>query len=169
MMVAVEELLQGLDRLVGGGDGGDIEAVIVTGEAAAGIVLLDRHLGAGDAGVLGLLVEPRGRPRMLDHLAEIADLERGQGRRLRHLDHHAAVFFLAWRGGACRVRRGGILSPGRQRCRREEEDDDGKLPEKAAEERGGGLHGMGPNGARKLRYQLVWARLWHVPAGLAQG
>ena len=80
VMVAVEEFLQRLDRLVGRGHGADVEAVVVAGEAAAGIVLLDGHLGPGDPGVLGLDIEPRGGPGMLDHLAEITDLERSQSR-----------------------------------------------------------------------------------------
>ena len=52
----------------------------MAGEAAAGIVLLDGHLGPGDPGVLGLDIKSRGGPGMLDHLAEITDLERSQSR-----------------------------------------------------------------------------------------
>ena len=45
----------------------------MAGEAAAGIVLLDRHLGAGNACVFRLDVEARGGARTLADLAEIAD------------------------------------------------------------------------------------------------
>ena len=45
----------------------------MAGEPAAGIVLIDGHLGSGDAGVFGLDIETRGGPRVLAHLADIAD------------------------------------------------------------------------------------------------
>jgi hypothetical protein len=109
MMTGLEEFLQGGDRLLRRGDGADIEAVGVAGEPAAGIVLLDGHLGSGDAGVVGLLVETRGGPWVLAHLADIADGKRGERRRLRQLNHDAAVAL--WRGpGAVRGRGGSLLS-----------------------------------------------------------
>ena len=97
-MPAVIELLHRLDRIFGRGDGADIETVEIAKETAAGIVLLDRHLGSGNARVLWLDIETRRGERMLDHLADVADRHRAQRRRLLHRHHEAAFAFFAKTG-----------------------------------------------------------------------
>ena len=155
MVAALDHCGQGLDRLVGRGDGADIERIEVADELAAGIVLVDRHLGTGDAGVGWLDIDARGGPRVLADLVDIADGERGERRRLRELDGDTAR--LVGAGGVPRARLKASRNAGQQR-----RNQQGRcVPENSASLRAWQLHGDGTKGAkRRAGYRSAGVVLW---------
>ncbi len=106
MMAALEEFLQRLDGALGRGDGLGVERIDVADQLTAGVVLIECELGAGNAGIVRLDIDARGRARMIDDLANISDRHRPQAGRLLHRKLDAAFTRLR-RGGLCgwRVRR----------------------------------------------------------------
>jgi hypothetical protein len=107
MVAAVVEFLKRFDGLVRRGDGANIETIELAGELAAGIVLVDCHLGAGDAGIKRLDVHARCGPGMIADLADVADHQSGaRVRRLRNLDREASFGTLGVSRGRFCGRRG---------------------------------------------------------------
>ena len=78
MMPAVDEPLQHSYGVAADRHALDVEGELLLGEPAGGVVVLERHLGAGDAVILRLDMKARQRDRPLHLLLQIAD---------RHLDH----------------------------------------------------------------------------------
>ena len=138
----------------------------MAGELAAGVVFVDGHFGAGDAGILGVDIDARGGPRMLGHLAEITDLDgchrRGDcGTSNREAARPSfpvlarAVVALAASGAARRLIAGdgeASVRPCQEReARRRDRGRTGSCPKKRQENLGRKLHGGGTNDARELR------------------
>ena len=77
-MPAVDESVQGCERVASDRNAFDVEGKFLLGETPRGVVVLERHFRAGNAVVLRLDMQPRQRDRPLHLLLEIAD---------RHLGH----------------------------------------------------------------------------------
>ena len=99
MMPAVDEPLQHSNGIAADRHALDVEGELLLGEPAGGVVVLERHLGAGDAVILRLDMKARQRDRPLHLLLQIAD---------GHLDHLRRL--RCGRSGWClRRRRLGLL------------------------------------------------------------
>ena len=105
MMPAVHEPLQHSYGIAADRHALNVEGERLLGEAPGGVVVLERHLGAGDAVILRLDMKARQRDRPLHLLFQIAD---------RHLDHLRRL--RCGRSGWCLCRRRlGLLRRGLER------------------------------------------------------